>query len=60
VGDGKGEHEHFFYEEGFDHLAGTCTPRKLIQSGASPEEIIATWREENKRFAERRKKYLLY
>ncbi|HTG80385.1 MAG TPA: DUF1343 domain-containing protein [Geobacteraceae bacterium] len=57
---GKEQQEHFFHEEGFDHLAGTCVPRKLIQKGASPEEIIATWQEDIRRFAERRRKYLLY
>jgi len=57
---GKEEREHFFHDEGFDHLAGTCTLRKSIQSGVTPEEIIAAWQTEDKGFAERRKKYLLY
>jgi uncharacterized protein YbbC (DUF1343 family) len=57
---GKGEQECFFREGGFDHLAGTHRLRKLIQDGASPEEIIAAWHREDELFAEKRKQYLIY
>jgi uncharacterized protein YbbC (DUF1343 family) len=57
---GEGEREHFFRDGGFDRLAGTCSLRELIRSGASPEKIIASWQEEDEKFAERRKPYLLY
>lgn len=57
---GEAEREHFFHGEGFDCLAGTGCLRKLIQSGAAPEDIIAAWQKEDEQFAEKRRKYLLY
>jgi uncharacterized protein YbbC (DUF1343 family) len=56
----EGERGHFFRDEGFDLLAGTCTLRKLIESGATPEEIIVAWQKEDKQFAQIRRKYLIY
>ncbi len=57
---GGGDQEHFFRAEGFDLLAGTGALRKSLRGGATPEEIIAAWQREDERFAERRRKYLLY
>jgi uncharacterized protein YbbC (DUF1343 family) len=57
---GKEERERFFRAKGFDRLAGTASLRRAIGEGADPEEIIASWEEELERFAEKRRKYLLY
>lgn len=57
---GNKEREQFFRQKGFDHLAGTDSLRKAIEKGSSPEEIIASWKEELERFAERRARYFLY
>lgn len=54
------EQEHFFRQPGFDHLAGTSSLRIAIEKGQSPEEVVAAWQTENKRFLEMRVKYLLY
>jgi uncharacterized protein YbbC (DUF1343 family) len=57
---GKEARERFFRKEGFDQLAGTDRLRRAIQDGAAPEEIIAAWKKELERFAEKRREYLLY
>jgi len=57
---GKEARERFFRKEGFDQLAGTDRLRRAIQDGTAPEEIIAAWKKENERFAEKRREYLLY
>lgn len=56
----KEERVRFFRQTGFDHLAGTGSLRKSIERGDGPQEIIATWKEGIERFAEKRRKYLLY
>jgi uncharacterized protein YbbC (DUF1343 family) len=57
---GNEDREHFFRQKGFDQLAGTDRLRNAIENGSSPEEIIGSWKEERERFAEKRRKYLLY
>lgn len=44
----------------FDKLIGTPRVRRMIDAGASAEEIRATWRDDVERFTGLRKKYLLY
>lgn len=56
----KEDRPRFFRQEGFDHLAGTADLRQEIEKGTAPEEIVASWHEELARFAEKRRKYLLY
>ena len=56
----KEDRGSFFRQKGFDELAGTKSLRKSIEDGATPEEIFAGWKKDTERFAEKRKKYLLY
>ena len=44
----------------FDHIAGTDALRLAIQSGKTPEEIIASWQQDLMAFREARRPYLLY
>jgi uncharacterized protein YbbC (DUF1343 family) len=45
---------------GFDQRAGTDRFRKGILAGVPPDSVAAGWREELARFAELRRRYLLY
>ena len=56
----KEERGLFFQQRGFDELAGTKSLRRSIEEGATPEEIVAGWQNDTERFAEKRRKYLLY
>ncbi len=47
-------------EASIDRLYGSDQLRKMIDNGASAEEIIATWEEGLNQFKEQRKAYLLY
>lgn len=49
-----------FFNNFFDKLAGTDALRLQIIAGKSEEEIRASWQPGLKKFAEMRKKYLLY
>lgn len=49
-----------FFNNFFDKLAGTDSLRKMIQAGKSEEEIRASWQPGLLRYAEVRKKYLIY
>lgn len=53
-------YEYVFDRAPFDVIAGTAKLREQIESGASIEEIAASWEAGEKEFAERRKPYLLY
>jgi uncharacterized protein YbbC (DUF1343 family) len=53
-------YEYVFNRAPFDVIAGTAKLRGQIESGASIEEIAASWEAGEKEFAERRKPYLLY
>ena len=57
---GKGDRETFFRKEGFDLLSGTAGLRQAVEKGAAPDEIVASWSEGLARFAEKRRRYLLY
>jgi uncharacterized protein YbbC (DUF1343 family) len=46
--------------EAFDHVAGTDALRIALQSGKTPEEIIASWQQDLMAFREARRPYLLY
>jgi uncharacterized protein YbbC (DUF1343 family) len=50
----------FFNASWFDKLAGTSSFREAIQAGWTEEQIRGSWKEELKKFNERRKMYLLY
>jgi uncharacterized protein YbbC (DUF1343 family) len=56
----KEDRGSFFQQSGFDELAGTKRLRRSIEEGSSAEEIIADWAKGEERFAEKRRKYLLY
>lgn len=49
-----------FFTSFFELLAGNGKIRKMIESGASPDEIRASWKVEVEEFKARRKPYLLY
>jgi uncharacterized protein YbbC (DUF1343 family) len=44
----------------FDRLAGTASLRSAVDSGASPAEIVASWRRDLERFEARRRPALIY
>lgn len=46
--------------EHLSRLAGTDRLQKLLETGATPDSIIATWEEEVESFREQRSSYLLY
>ena len=43
-----------------DLLLGSGQPRRLLDGGSGPDEVMAGWAEERVRFAERRRPFLLY
>jgi len=43
-----------------DSLLGSDQPRRMLDNGAKPAEITASWNVADEHFAERRKPYLLY
>jgi uncharacterized protein YbbC (DUF1343 family) len=49
-----------FRERFFDLLAGSHQWRATLQAGASPDEIVAGWQEDERRFSEKRRSILLY
>lgn len=49
-----------FFTSFFDKLIGNRSVRRMIESGASAEEIRATWLPEVEEFKKLRKKYLIY
>jgi uncharacterized protein YbbC (DUF1343 family) len=49
-----------FFNDPFDHLAGTSELRRQIIDDKSEQEIRQTWQEGLDKFKEIRKKYLLY
>jgi uncharacterized protein YbbC (DUF1343 family) len=49
-----------FRVETFDALAGTNRLRTRLEAGASPDDIVASWRTELDRFLRTRQQYLLY
>jgi uncharacterized protein YbbC (DUF1343 family) len=53
-------YEYVFDKLPFDVIAGTGKLRALIESGASPAEIEGSWAAGLDRFAEIRRRYLLY
>jgi uncharacterized protein YbbC (DUF1343 family) len=53
-------YEYVYDRLPFDVIAGTTGLREQIESGASIEEIAASWRAGEAEFAARREKYLLY
>lgn len=58
--DSAGNREGFFRARGIDRLAGTGRLREMLSVGSTPEEIIASWREEVAAFVSLRERYLLY
>lgn len=50
----------FFREDKFTRLAGTTKLQEQIEAGMSSEEIEETWKDGLEKYAEIRKKYLLY
>ena len=50
----------FFQKDFFDLLAGSDQLRKQIESGMTPEQIEATWKDDLEKFKLIREKYLLY
>ncbi len=53
-------YEYVFDRLPFDVIAGSAALRRQIESGASIEEIAASWRAGEEAFRERRANYLLY
>ncbi len=53
-------YEYVYDRLPFDVIAGTTKLREQIESGASLEDIAASWQAGEKDFAERRQRYLLY
>ncbi len=53
-------YEYEFGKNPFDVVCGTDKIRKAIESGASVDEICASWNDGLNTFREQRKKYLLY
>lgn len=53
-------YEYVFDRYPFDVIAGTFKLREQLENGASVEELAASWRADERRFAEQRAKYLLY
>ena len=53
-------YEYEYEKLPFDILCGTDKLRKLIEAGASLEELEDSWRDELQAFRETRQKYLLY
>ena len=49
-----------FFTSFFELLAGNAKIRQMIESGASAEQIRATWSDDVKAFKAKRKPYLLY
>lgn len=49
-----------FFTDFFDRLIGNTRVRRMIEQGASAEEICATWADDIVRFRQQRKPYLLY
>ena len=49
-----------FFTSFFELLAGNAKIRQMIESGASAEQIRATWSDDVKTFKAKRKPYLLY
>ncbi|MDE5822840.1 MAG: DUF1343 domain-containing protein [Paramuribaculum sp.] len=49
-----------FFTSFFELLAGNAKIRQMIESGASAEQIRATWSDDVKAFKTKRKPYLLY
>lgn len=47
-------------EGAIDRLSGTKRLRRQIDTGRNPEDIVAGWTQEVRRFEEMRKQYLLY
>jgi uncharacterized protein YbbC (DUF1343 family) len=43
-----------------DRLLGSDRPRRAFDAGATATEVMATWADEAREFAERRQPYLLY
>jgi uncharacterized protein YbbC (DUF1343 family) len=56
----KSEREQFFRQSGFDHLVGSQSLRLAVERELPPGEIIDAWKDNSERFAERRRRYLLY
>jgi uncharacterized protein YbbC (DUF1343 family) len=50
----------FFDADWLAKLAGTTRLQRMLERGASPEQIIATWRNEVAAFERAREPYLLY
>lgn len=53
-------YEYVYDKCPFDVIAGTAKLREQIESGVSIGEIAESWREDEKRFLETRRPYLLY
>ena len=49
-----------FFTSFFELLAGNAKIRQMIESGASAEQIRATWSDDVNAFKAKRKPYLLY
>ncbi len=61
----KQEPDAFEWRKGEDHyfvdlLFGSDGPRKALDDGAEPDDILAPWAEEARAFEDRRRAYLLY
>lgn len=53
--------KQFFLKNGFfDKLMGTTRVRQMIEQGKSAQEIKASWKQDDEKFKQQRKKYLIY
>ena len=49
-----------FFTSFFDKLMGTASVREMIMQGKTAAEIKASWRTDDEKFCQQRRKYLLY
>ncbi len=52
--------EFKFHDKGFDRLAGTPGIRLSLEAGKTPQQIIGSWQEGERKFERLREKFLLY
>ncbi len=52
--------EFKFIPSYFDRLAGTSSVRSMLENGATPDKIFASWQNDIRKFDILREKYLLY